>query len=852
MPFEHLVARLAGGFSLAVDGETLRGALQEVLPQTNVGELETLKLLPGMVGAAADTLHKAWRAGIDLSQRGLDHPRIAALANLEAAVLQRLPQSMRRPQDLVALAQSRMVHAPALFGEVEIVGISELSPCWRPLLLALAEKVPVRWHAGPRLAPSWLNNSAVQIVRSPPENPSICVVSASTGYHEAVEAFRWARRLIASGQAKPHDIAIAATAPAAYDDEFLALRRDTNIDLHFVHGVRVVSTREGQAAAALADILVHGLSQTRLKRLATLLGRDAGPFRGLPDGWQRVLPPEAPLSSRESWERLFRRLTPADWPDGIDHSPRLKGLIETLFAGTAKAAEVGSAVLSSGALQIWQTAMLTGNATAIDLTIDALRQVDTCEACVSVAWMPASALAASPRPFVRLLGLTSTAWPRRISEDRLLADHIVPAGELDPLPVTLADRRDFQTILRTTRTEVVLSRARRDGEGRMLGKSPLLRGIGSEIYLRRNQRPAHAMSETDRLFARPDEFAAGSQAASARACWHNWHSRELTGHDGIVRPQHPTLFAALSRVQSASSLSKLLRGPLAFSWHYGLGLRAPRGGDEALVLDANALGTLVHDTLDQAIRTLERLGGLASASSEMAAGAVDAAVSTVAERWEAEQAVPPRVIWQRSLGEIRNIAWSALQHSDATYPGQISFTEVPFGGQLPRSDGPLPWDASLPVEIAGTDFKISGYIDRLDLSGNKNQARVRDYKTGRMPSEPVSLNGGRELQRCLYAYAVRAMLGDHVEVEASLLYPREAEARLLEEPDAVLQALSEHLAAAWANLLSGVATVGPDAGGDYDDFSFALPANAANGYCKRKAEASRQALGDAALVWEAN
>src|SRR3546814_6977640 len=106
--------------------------------------------------------------------------------------------------------------------------------------------------------------------------------------------------------------------------------------------------------------------------------------------------------------------------------------------------------------------------------------------------MPASALAASPRKFVRLLGLTSTGWPRRISEDRLLSDHIVPVGELDPLPVTAADRRDFETILCTTTEQVVLSRARRDREGRLPGKSPLLRGQPDARYHRRNRPPTHA------------------------------------------------------------------------------------------------------------------------------------------------------------------------------------------------------------------------------------------------------------------------------------------------------------------------------------------------------------------------
>jgi hypothetical protein len=161
------------------------------------------------------------------------------------------------------------------------------------------------------------------------------------------------------------------------------------------------------------------------------------------------------------------------------------------------AASTGEAMLRGGALRIWRKALLAGHPAAIDSTIATLRQDDGLEPCRSIAWMPTAALAASPRPFVRLLGLTSSGWPRRIAEDRLLPGHVVPSAELEPLTVTMADRRDFDTILATTEREVALSRARRDADGRLLGRSPLIRGR-AEAYLRRNRTPAHAMSETDR------------------------------------------------------------------------------------------------------------------------------------------------------------------------------------------------------------------------------------------------------------------------------------------------------------------------------------------------------------------
>lgn len=851
MTLEQLAARLAGGFITGIDPEALRNAIQASLTDSNLGELDDIKALPGFVGAAADTLHKAWRAGVDLSARAGEHPRLAAIAALEDAVIGRLPHSMLRPCDLVARATERLAHAPALFGSIDVVGHSELSPCWRELLFLLADTVAVRWHAGPRSVPNWLAGCAIEVLRSDPASPSLGAVTCATGHHEAVEAMRWARELIASGVARPHEIAIASAAPAAYDDVFLALRADANLDLHFVHSIPVVSTRPGQAAAALADVLVRGVSQARIRRLASLLGSEMGPMAQLPAGWTRLLPDGAPLNSISAWNRLIDRLTADDWPDGVDHAPELRGIIAMLAEGTALAADTGEKLLSGPARRIWRRALGLGSPAAIDITIAQLRLEDESEPCASVAWMPAEALAASPRPFVRLLGLTSSQWPRRISEDRLVPDHVVPLADLDPLPVSAVDRRDFETILVTTASQVVLSRARRDEEGRLLGASPLLRGSPPPAYLRRNRRPDHAMSETDRLAARPGDASELARAASAATCWTNWRSSHVTPHDGQVRPDHPALAAALDRVQSASSLKLLLRNPLGFSWKYALGLRAPATADEALVLDARASGELLHHLLDNAVQRLEAGQGLAGADEQACVSALDAACADVAAMWEAGQAVPPGIVWQRTLADTRQVALAALEGRPEPLPGQRSFAEVPFGGQTAKSDGALPWAADTVVEVADTGFRISGYVDRLDLSDCGTKARVTDYKGGKCPKDAVTLDGGSELQRCLYAYAVHSLLGDDMEVEAALVYPRAGVTRPLQDANGTLATLAGHLRAARANLMAGRALPGPDTGGDYDDLAFALPAMADKGWCRRKQEAATIALGDATLVWEA-
>lgn len=223
-----------------------------------------------------------------------------------------------------------------MLGSLDVDGIADLAPCWRALLIALARHIPVRWLAGTRPVPAWLDGSAIVVVRAAPAEPGVRVVSAATPVHEVLEAVRWMRQLLASGQARAEDIAIAANDPSAFDAHMLALRAQSGIGLHFVHGVPVAATRDGQAAGALADILVRGLSHARLRRLVHLCDAGAPLLRALPDGWLRALPSDAALTSPQSWARLLARLTSGSWPDEVDHTPELAALVALLQAGPGR------------------------------------------------------------------------------------------------------------------------------------------------------------------------------------------------------------------------------------------------------------------------------------------------------------------------------------------------------------------------------------------------------------------------------------------------------------------------------------------------------------------------------------
>jgi PD-(D/E)XK nuclease superfamily len=864
LPIEALAARLAGGFLQPIDPDALKAAITDAL-SADLGEIERIKDLPGFGRAAVATLSKAWSAGLDLAQLAADaNPeaaaRLAAVARLEAEVLRRLPAAMCRPADLVTAARQRISVARTLFGRIEIHGRTEMSPVWRPLVGALAHETELLWVAGPRYVPDWVREHGITIAEAPPEAPEIRAESCASPRHEALEAIRWARELIATRQARPEEIAIAAASPDEWDDHFVALGTMSGLDLHFVHGRKVLTTPGGQAAAALAEVLLRGFSQMRVRRLVSLLRTEGRLLTGLPPNWGRALSTEAPLLDAERWRQVLSAITPQSFSDGVNHAPALREVVDILARGLKQAAEIGELLLNGRALAIWRKALIEGHPQALDVALTSLRQPDDIPPETAIIWASGAAVAAVPRPFVRLIGLISRAWPRRASEDPLLPDHIVPARRLEPLPVHIADRRDFDTIRHTTSRQLCCSRSRRDAEGRLNGISPLYPAHAPELHRQRARLPHHAAGWSDRLFARPAEFEASPQSQSATACWIDWHSERLTPHDGLMRQDHSVVTHALRRQQSATSLAKLLRDPLGYLWQYAFHWRQPSETEDPLVLDPLSFGTLVHATLQAAVTILEGSGGFASARPVDLDTALDTALTVVAADWEQSQPSPPPVIWQRKLQDIRDLARAALTFSEDPLPGQRSCAEIPFGGDRRASDlapenrARLPWDPMAPVIIPGTTLQIAGSIDRLDLAADGETARVTDYKSGRPPSQSKDfvLKGGAELQRCLYGFAVRSLLSNAGTIASRLLYLKAADGGLysLADPEGVLASVAGFAAAASRSAAKGNLLPGPDAAGAYNDFAFALPGGGSGTYFDLKTPLIAARLRDLVPLWE--
>jgi hypothetical protein len=295
----------------------------------------------------------------------------------------------------------------------------------------------------------------------------------------------------------------------------------------------------------------------------------------------------------------------------------------------------------------------------------------------------------------------------------------------------------------------------------------------------------------------------------------------------------------------------MLTDPLGFVWAYALGWKPPSSlsEEEPLALDNLAYGTLVHELLREATSSLESQSSFAAATPIQIKSALAEVVRRIAFEWELTKPLPPSRLWERTLTEASDVALSVLSWPLPKFKNQRTYVEVPFGG-LEGEAAACPWDRTALVIIQGLDLKLRGKVDRLDLDGTATSARVIDYKTGRCPDEEPGLNKGKELQRCLYAFAVKSLLTRVNSVEAALLYPG-PEGNLFQLTDITKQTeeLIHFLSLTLQLLRSGRIVFGIAAESRYNDMAFAFPANAEGVYFTQKAVARDEMVGDLRDLW---
>jgi hypothetical protein len=844
-----LAARLAGGFIAPLSTDVLYPAIQGALASGGFKDVGRVADLPGMPRAVLHALDAAWRANVDLASLPQDSDRLADLRLIEERIRQGLPAARLLPPDLRDAAMRRVGYAKSLLGSVTLVGLVTVDPIWHRLLNELAAKVDVVWDLPTQADHAWFTGT----VR--PRNPFTPRISAEVcadPKSEVIEALRWARELLSSGRAKPEEVAIAATSTQDWDDHFHAYAASAGLPVHFSHGVPALSRPEGQACAALADLLTNGLSQERVWRLLRRL--PDRPFRNtLPDDWFNAIPRGAGLRTLDHWQQALSAARPQR-AAGDAAERILFPVLELLARGPTAGRELGERLFSGASLAMWNEALRSAPPHAIALSLQALKVTDGRDPASNVVWCPASHLATSARPYTRLLGLTSRSWPRSENDDPLIPDHILERRRLRPVATVERDQLHFEVIRDGTRNELVLSRPERSAKGSILSPSALW--PADQTVRKRDRIPEHAFSEPDRLLARSNEAIQLQHVRQSRSCWRNWQKQgSYTEHDGLVNAKHPAIMAALARVQSTTSLQRLLCDPLGFVWRHALGWRSVRLEPEPLQLDAFAFGELVHELIRSAITMLEPVPGFARASEEQIADAVENASALAVSSWPLQRSVPPPILWLHTVREAARRTSKGLASDERIPADARSWSEVPFGQDKP-DPREWPWDPTVTIPIPEAGLVYGGRMDRIDVAAAGDRAHITDYKSVKPPPKKrrIILGQGRELQRVLYAMAARALLPEVRTIVTRLIYLADDPATFEltgEELDRATADATRHLVAAVEILNSGRLAPRSDEDRDYDDMRLALPADRES-YLRRKAEPFKAANRALSKLWDAS
>jgi hypothetical protein len=167
-----------------------------------------------------------------------------------------------------------------------------------------------------------------------------------------------------------------------------------------------------------------------------------------------------------------------------------------------------------------------------------------------------------------------------------------------------------------------------------------------------------------------------------------------------------------------------------------------------------------------------------------------------------------------------------------------------------------PWDAAVAIPIPEAGLIYGGRIDRIDIRASGDAVRITDYKSVKPPpkNQRIALGQGRELQRVLYAMAVRKLLPEVKTIVARLIYLADHPATFELRGDELDRSITDaktYLAAAVNILRSGRLAPRWETDAHYDDMRLALPADRES-YLRRKAGEFRAAHQTLSKLWNAS
>jgi RecB family exonuclease len=238
----------------------------------------------------------------------------------------------------------------------------------------------------------------------------------------------------------------------------------------------------------------------------------------------------------------------------------------------------------------------------------------------------------------------------------------------------------------------------------------------------------------------------------------------FTAYHGLVPAAAGRLDPRQSTVPiSPSSLELLSSCPLAWFYHYGLGLTPPdiQEYDSEQWLNAAARGELLHKLYEQMGKNYrDRQQDLLDDGARVDVLAI---AERLLEEYRAEIIPPSIAVYETEAREIRVSALAFLE-----------------GERKRLRDGHTTWDcfelkfppkgaadaAVVRYQAGNGSIPVKGRIDRVDRTGDRKLV-VIDYKTGkpdkyRKDKREALFHGGRYLQPAVYAAAAHQLLGGDV------------------------------------------------------------------------------------------
>jgi ATP-dependent helicase/nuclease subunit B len=238
--------------------------------------------------------------------------------------------------------------------------------------------------------------------------------------------------------------------------------------------------------------------------------------------------------------------------------------------------------------------------------------------------------------------------------------------------------------------------------------------------------------------------------------------KSLTEFDGRIF--HPLRIqwtvekiAAVAGQVSASRFEEYAKCPYAFYMKRVQGLEAWEDQGKVEGMDPLERGTAIHAILETFLKDFVGTSFLSVAEAKLQQSLEQLAYT---ELEKARPAGMPNLLWEIERDALMQVLrnWLAFERERADDGMRIARLEQPFG----TFSGVEPFP-SFKLSAGKYLFDFRGRIDRVDISLDGKQARVIDYKTGKMPdsmsrkTRPI-LMGGERIQLAVYRGALADLL----------------------------------------------------------------------------------------------